>query len=53
MKRTGYSSIDVERTLSLMPSWVKEKERRYRRQKKLSEKVFGTVWKFIEKQQKS
>jgi len=50
-KPVPYKSIDVEETLSLMTWWVKEKEVRYRRQKKLSERVFGDVWKFIEKQQ--
>jgi hypothetical protein len=54
MKRNSpNSSIDVQQTLSLMPDWVKEKARRHRQQKRLAEKVFGSVVLFIEKQQEA
>lgn len=40
---SNYPPIDVEKTLSLMPAWVKEKERRYYIQKKIADKAFGKV----------
>lgn len=52
-KTTDHIEIDVEKTLALMPAWVKEKARRYREQKKLAEKVFGPVVRQIEKLQQS
>jgi hypothetical protein len=48
MKRSqSYPPIDVEKTLSLMPAWVKEKERRYYLQQKIAEKAFGEVVEYI------
>lgn len=47
-----YQPINVEETLTLMPLWIKEKDKRYRKQKKLSEKLFGSVVKYIEQQQR-
>ena len=47
MKQASYSPINVEETLSLMPAWVKEKERRYLLQKKIAQKAFGEVVEYL------
>lgn len=49
MKKSESTDKDLLRALALMPWWVKEKERRYRRQKKLAEKVFGALVKKLKK----
>lgn len=38
--------------LNEIPAWVKEKERRYKKQKALAERVFGDVVKQIKKGRK-
>lgn len=38
-----YKPINLKKTLKLMPLWAKEKDRRYREQKKFREKLFGPL----------
>ncbi|CAN5876856.1 hypothetical protein BH11BAC7_BH11BAC7_32180 [soil metagenome] len=48
MKQSAnYPPIDVQETLSLMPAWVKEKERRYYLQQEIAERAFGDVVEYI------
>jgi hypothetical protein len=42
-----YPPIDVEETLSLMPAWVKEKERRYHLQQKIAKRAFSEVIEYL------
>ena len=42
---------DIKRALKLMKWWAKEKDRRYRKQKKFAEKLFAPVVKYIQQQQ--
>jgi len=37
------SERELKKTLSLMPMWIKEKARRYKKQKSIAEKVFGSL----------
>ena len=41
--KADQEDIDLKKVLSLMPWWAKEKARRYRKQKKFAEKMFGPV----------
>lgn len=45
-------SEELHNALKEIPAWVKEKERRYKKQKALAERVFGEVVKQIEKGRK-
>lgn len=42
-KDSEYKPIDIKQTLAQMKSWAKEKDRRYREQKKFAEKIFGSL----------
>ena len=42
-KGTAYEPIDLNKTLAKMKGWAKEKDRRYRQQKKFAEKMFGSL----------
>jgi hypothetical protein len=42
----------LHKALDQIPSWVKEKERRYKKQKALAERVFGDVVRHINKGRK-
>ena len=42
---------NLKKALSRMKSWAKEKDRRYREQKKFAKKIFGKVVKQIQKSQ--
>ncbi|MEK6614944.1 MAG: hypothetical protein AABZ32_02360 [Bacteroidota bacterium] len=42
-QKKEYNSINLKETLAKMQWWAKEKDRRYRKQKKLAEKVFGPL----------
>ena len=45
-------AAELHKALTQIPSWVKEKERRYKKQKALAERVFGDVVRQIEKGRK-
>ena len=42
---------NFKKALSRMKSWAKEKDRRYREQKKFAKKIFGKVVRQIQKSQ--
>lgn len=42
-KEQEYEPINLSRTLAKMQWWAKEKDRRYREQKKFAEKMFGSL----------
>ena len=44
-KEPVYKPINLKRTLAQMKPWAKEKNRRYREQKKFAEKFFGHLLK--------
>lgn len=40
IKQPGHKPINLKETLARMKAWAKEKDRRYREQKKFREKLF-------------
>lgn len=42
-KEQEYQPINLKQTLAQMKFWAKEKDRRYREQKKFAEKMFGSL----------
>lgn len=43
MSSKGYTQINVKEALKTMIWWIKEKDRRYQKEKQMREKLFGPL----------